>query len=222
MAKNQRKKQQKALKKRQKRKAAAKKKRLIPLVQSPRAIVRKARQFPIMECVINSGWDSEAGDGLTRIVLSRQQPNGGIVFGAYMIDMFCLGLKNTFCNADFTSAQLREATEGVMSGAEPIECPVELAHQIIYQAIDYAAKFGFKPQKDFKWSQYVLERRGKLPESYNLTFGKDGKPFFIAGPYDNVDAIIAKLRHHVGEGNYHYMLPIGDDLLEDDDIEFLD
>jgi hypothetical protein len=79
-----------------------------------------------------------------------------------------------------------------------------LAHQLIYQSIDYAAQFGFKPQKDFKRSQFVLESRGVLPEPYSLTFGKNGEPFFVAGPYDNVQAILSKLEATAGPDNYIY------------------
>ena len=45
-----------------------------------------------------------------------------------------------------------------------------------------------------------------------------GRPFFIAGPYDNVPAILARLRRAVGDGQFRYMIPIvGDeDWLEAD------
>ena len=35
-----------------------------------------------------------------------------------------------------------------------------------------------------------------------------GKPFFVAGPYDDVDAILGHLERTAGEGNYHYIFPI--------------
>lgn len=33
-----------------------------------------------------------------------------------------------------------------------------------------------------------------------MTFGQDGKPFYINGPRDDTHAIMAKLRQTVGEG----------------------
>ncbi len=42
-----------------------------------------------------------------------------------------------------------------------------------------------------------------------LEFGKDGKPFYISGPRDNADRIIATLKEHVGNGNFHYLLSLG-------------
>jgi hypothetical protein len=39
-----------------------------------------------------------------------------------------------------------------------------------------------------------------------IEFGKDGEPFYINGPYDNPEAIIAKLQETVGEGNFKYLI----------------
>jgi hypothetical protein len=211
--------QKAAMHKRQK--AAAKKRQKAKIVarrggtqlstpSSSRSLVRQAREFPVMECLINSDWDDEDNHGLVRILLTRRQPDGAIIFGSYLVDMLCLGLKDTFCNANIpVSRYRRELVQGVFPDVAPKKCPIELAHQIVYEAIDYAAQFGFKPQKDFKMSQYVLEERGTLAESYNLTFGKDGKPLFVAGPYDNSQVILAKLEKHAGPGNYNFLVSIG-------------
>jgi hypothetical protein len=46
----------------------------------------------------------------------------------------------------------------------------------------------------------------ELEEPYQLTFGKDGKPFFISGPYDNVERIIKQLDKTAGPGNYDVVI----------------
>ena len=38
-----------------------------------------------------------------------------------------------------------------------------------------------------------------------LTFGRDGKPLYISGPYDDGDRIIRKLRRGLGDGNYDFV-----------------
>ena len=90
----------------------------------------------------------------------------------------------------------------------PVECSVDLGHQIIYGAIDYASELGFRPQKDFKLSRYVLEGRDKFGEITEVEFGKDGKPFYIAGPDDDVQAIMKKLEAKLGPDNFNYFFPI--------------
>src|SRR6266699_921488 len=53
------------------------------------------------------------------------------------------------------------------------KCPIELAHQMIYASLDYAAQFGFEPQSDWTQSQYLLQPRGELEEPYELPCGTD-------------------------------------------------
>lgn len=213
MARDPRKRQKELLKRRRKQKEVAKQRnRLSLFAPSPHTLVRRAREFPIYECKISKNWQKDTTE-LTQIVIARQQPNGNITFGVYLVDRACLGLKSTFCNADFAPAEYKLQIRSKVAYTTPLEdCPPELVHQMIYQAIDYAAQFGFKPDKDFKLSQMILEPRGHYPEKYSLKFGKDGKPLFIAGPYDNVPAILAKLEAKAGPGNYDYVVMMGEDV----------
>jgi len=127
---------------------------------SPKSIIYNARNYPIYECLIGSSWKKR---GMANILLSRQQPDGNLIFGVYLVDIFCLGLKNTFCHANFSMSKYEEDLKvRIYREQIPVECPVDLAHQIIYGAIDYASELGFKPQKDFKLSRYILEERWRL------------------------------------------------------------
>jgi hypothetical protein len=38
-----------------------------------------------------------------------------------------------------------------------------------------------------------------------IRFGREGKPFYISGPYDNPRAVIETLENTAGPGNYHYL-----------------
>jgi hypothetical protein len=175
---------------------------------SPQAIIHRSRAFPVLECWINANWQEDSL-GLVQILLARQQPDGNICFGTYLVDKLCLGLKSTFANAGFSRTRyLNEVRNTIFRQMEPQECPIELANQMVYASIDYAAQFGFEPDKDFALSQYVLPPRGELEEPYQLTFGRDGKPFFVAGPYDNSARILKQLEKTAGPGNYHYLTPI--------------
>ena len=212
------KREKQVMKKRRKAKEAARKRQKSGYLgnPSPQVLIRQARRFPIKECQISRGWQIQ-NEGLIQVTIARQQPDGLLTFGVYLMDVYCLGLKNTFCNADISPSQYQKDVIGFLDQTTPMErCQPELAHQMVYQGIDYAARFGFQPQRDFKWSQYILAPRGELPEPYTLTFGKDGKPLFIAGPYDNAKAIVAKLERNPGPGNYDYVVMV-DDFDEEDD-----
>jgi hypothetical protein len=117
-----------------------------------------------------------------------------------------LGLKDTFAKTNVSPDRYQELHEKMDNRQKMTKCPIELAHQMIYASLDYAAQFGFQPQSDWTQSQYLLEPRGELEEPYQLTFGKDGKPFFISGPYDNVEQIIKQLDKTAGPGNYDVVI----------------
>ena len=212
MPRDERKHQKALMKKRNKQKAASQRKSHSQEFTSLslQGIIRHARTFPLVECLISESWQSDAPlPELIQILLARQQPDGNICFGTYLVDNYCLGLKNTFANAGFSRTRYEKEVRDPMSRRSTmVECTAELAHQMIYGSIEYAAQFGFTPQKDFALSQYVLAPRGELEEPYHLTFGKDGKPFFVAGPYDNAALILRQLEKNPGPGNFTYFAPL--------------
>jgi hypothetical protein len=208
MPRDQRKYQKALMKKRSKQKAAAQHRahRQESTSLSLQSIIRRARTFPLLECLISANWQQES-PGLVEILVARQQPDGDICFGVYLVDKYCLGLKNTFANAGFSRSRYEnEIRSKIFRGSTPVECPPELAHQMIYASIEYAAQFGFEPNKDFALSQYLLAPRGELAEPYQLTFGRDGKPFYVAGPHDNTARILNQLEKTAGPGNYDYLV----------------
>ncbi|HEV2580189.1 MAG TPA: hypothetical protein VGT44_04995 [Ktedonobacteraceae bacterium] len=177
---------------------------------SAQSILRQARTYPVYECMISPTWQKDQ-PGLVEIVLARQQPDGDICFGVYLVDKLCLGLKNTFANVNFSRSRYQSEIHDKIAGRSGLkECPLELAHQMIYASIDYARQFGFEPNKDFALSQFLLLPRGELQEPYQITFGKDGKPLYISGPNDNPQRIIRQLEKTAGPGNYDYIAMLGD------------
>lgn len=170
------------------------------------SLVKRAREFPIHECLINPQWQEQ---GIATILISRRQPNGKLVFGVFIVDVFCLGLKDTFCNADMALGGYEDSLKDMLYMLTSYtDCHPGLAHRIIYGAIDYARELGFEPHKDFKFSRFILNKPSETDISFHVEFGKDGKPFYIAGPDDNVDYILRKLSMRVGNGNFDFLHPI--------------
>jgi len=223
MKKGEKKKQQKALKRRVERKRSRKQAQALGLLNPVLRYVRQARDYPIEGCWAQQGWDT---DGLAVVVIARRQPNGNIVFGNYLVDYYCLGLKDTYFNADIPRGEFQSDTLPTMFRAgKPVSLSPDLAHEIIYGGIEYAKQFGFRPHDDYKLSQYVLDPPDAHPRSGKVEFGKGGQPFFIAGPNDDVDAIMRQLARTAGEGNYHFMAPIDgppDEWDEEEDVDISD
>ena len=59
------------------------------------------------------------------------------------------------------------------------------------------------------------------PRVNRVVFGKDGKPFYVAGPYDDERksaSVLSRLKRTIGDGNYDFIAGLynSPDLLEDE------
>ena len=93
----------------------------------------------------------------------------------------------------------------LLSGETPTPIAPAVAHELIYGSLEYAAGYGFRPDPDFALAQMVLDLPEAYPPTGAVTFGKDGKPFYVSGPRDNVTAIMNTLMRTAGPGNFDYL-----------------
>jgi hypothetical protein len=176
-----------------------------------------AASWPVYEVLISQGWEQEAA--LITILIARRSPKSGkVAVGLCLVDLACLGVK---------SAQVKlfagpaEYASGLRAHALRIQPTApgsfDLAAKIILTGLEYAASLGFKPDPVFAQAEHLLV--GADIDSVTTpvpTGGPEGKPYFVAGPHDDVDRVMAQLRRAVGDGNFHYMVPFGDPLLEEE------
>jgi len=164
-------------------------------------ITTKARSLPFSECYVNEDWTSK---GMATIVLTKQMPSGKFIFASYLVDLYCLGLKDTTSKFNVSATECQELLDQFSSNQMMVNCDVSFIHNLIYGAIDYAEEIGFKPHKDFGLTEYMLDTDLITDGIDEIEFGKNGKPFFIAGPFDNVKRIMAILNQNLGEDNYTF------------------
>lgn len=184
--------------------------------------LQHAREYPIIGCWIYKDWKE---DGIAPVVVAREQSPDKVIFAVCLVDIWCLGVKDAYAKANYSQTRFKRELRKMCSGA-PKKCSPEFAHEMIYGAMEYAKRYGFKPHADFKRLKVdrVLAPPDAYPRKHNLKFGKDGKPYFFAGPYDNerrINKIISTLERTAGEGNYHFTFPIDepdffDQVSEDD------
>lgn len=175
-------------------------------LRGPRHYLERAREYPIFGSWLMEGWQES---GITPVVVARQQSPDKVIFANYLVDFYCLGVKDALCNADFSLKRFNSSLPELCSG-KPEACDIGLAHELVYGAIEFARRYGFEPHPDFGLASKVLDPPGTYTSDQPLEFGKDGKPFFVAGPYDDAEAILAKLMRTAGEGNFHYLMGRGD------------
>jgi hypothetical protein len=65
----------------------------------------------------------------------------------------------------------------------------------VFSAVEYARGLGFEPHADFAPAAGHL---GPWTGPSAITFGRDGKPFYVSGPYDNASKVMKTLQSTVG------------------------
>ena len=161
--------------------------------------------------------------GIGTVVVTRKLLDGTIAVGAFLVDVWCLGVKNAFFRlyeveefenfiADMSNAETPE-------GAEP-----ERAAKLIADAIDYARRFGFHPHRDYGDASVVLHGIDTSRCHDAFVFGREGKPCYASGPHETIErsrAVIDRLEKACGKGNFHFIIgePLFDPGFDDDDFD---
>lgn len=174
---------------------------------SPEKYIRqKARTLPVYECWANNNWKET---GLAHIVVARKHSNGNITMGTYLVDLKCLGIKDSSYWFNVSELEFREILEHANNSMEMEPVSYTLAHNIVFAGIEFAEEFGFNPHKDFtSVAQYILEEDTEEIELLEIECGIDGKPAYIQGPHESdtrAARIIAQLERTAGPGNYTFI-----------------
>ncbi|GHT05836.1 hypothetical protein AGMMS49525_13550 [Bacteroidia bacterium] len=192
---------------------------------SPENYIRqKSRNLPIYKCWINDDWVESR---FAQIVIARQHANENITFCLYLVDLGCLGVKDTVYDSNISLEELEELIKKIGADVKMDDTlSYSMAHNIIYAAIEFAEEFGFKPHKDFtQTTQFFLEEDTDDIPLIKIDCGdlNDGQPFYINTGYENSareKQIISQLNKTAGNGNYHCIMGAGNPMdYEDSDYE---
>jgi hypothetical protein len=185
-----------------------------PLVRAIAAQSAAATPSPLVGCWINTGWSrglsidpaqhwedkvpvrDEAG-GLVSLLVARRHRFDKVSMCGFLTDVYCLGVKNAL-GPDITDEVTLRRFVPTYYCAYPDgwqSAPIELAQHLVFGAVAYARGLGFEPHPDFA---DAAEHLGGWEGPSAITFGKNGKPFYISGPNDNPSKVIKTLEHAVG------------------------
>jgi hypothetical protein len=121
--------------------------------------------------------------------------------GGFLLDVWCLGVKNAMPPKPMTPRQLAEHKNTYFNNfGGQVQVPAELAQALVFGAAAYARELGFEPEADFNAAAALL---GQPAGSSPIRFGRDGEPFYVSGPYDDVEAIMQTLRRTAGRDSFH-------------------
>lgn len=193
---------------------AKKKKNIQPqqMLSPEQFIKQKARNLPIEVCYISKDIE-EVGEGTVMVV--RRHPNDKFTLATYLLDIFCLGVKDTFYRLRLDEFEYEEYLDKFTS-IDVREITYNEAHNWIYGAIAFAEEAGIAPHKNFAVTQYMLEEDTEDIPLIEYDYGKDGKHFLVAMNQLELSRYIPILKKNLGD-DFDYV--VQDDADEYDDYE---
>ncbi|MDE5875491.1 MAG: hypothetical protein K2H15_07565, partial [Muribaculaceae bacterium] len=129
----------------------------------------KANKLPIYKCLISKDYE-KGGEAMT--VIARERGNGKLCVGCFLVDTWCLGVKDAFGNVNMEKEEFSERFSQTPSLEET---NYDFVHNLIYGAIEFAEEADIDPDRSFNtWGNILAEDTDDIP-LMEMDFGKDGK-----------------------------------------------
>jgi hypothetical protein len=165
-----------------------------------------AVSWPVFECLVSSEWRDTSK--LTVILIAKEPPFGGVVTGAFLVDLGCLGLKEGFVSQFRFRREYEDGFRSMMLARDSLT-PAEfsLAAKILQESMRFAHELGFDPPEPARRGLRLLgslDVASECAEKVPLG-GENRKPFYMAGPDDDVGHILNTLLRKCGHGNFDFI-----------------
>ena len=167
--------------------------------------VASAANAPIHESLVPENLFEQ---GIGNLLFSRSMPDGRIAVAEFLLDLYCLGVKNAFfyiMTRDEYAQRMRS-----WSAAQKMR-PMNSAcfRKLVEGGVAYARELGFSPHADYAEASQIFGDVQSTACSTLFEYGRDGKPFYISGPHETAAqarAIVEQLARRLGPGNFDYLV----------------
>ncbi len=167
-----------------------------------------AAQFPVGDCLVPTSLFEE---GIGHVVLTRSLPGGDLAVAGFLVDTYCLGVKNALFRV--VSATEFESYRRQIEQHAPLErVHPSCLRKLVEGAVRYARDLGFQPHSDYARAARLFGDIDATACPVRYAYGKDGKPFYINGPNETPAQsrrILETLARNVGPDGFHHLTAIG-------------
>ncbi len=206
--------------KRHRQKLRRQKKRIqMQRAQSGSPFSRVSQGGEVVACYVNRDW-REAG--MISMHVLRRRADGGHSMGGFLIDPWCIGLKDAYGRQDMTASEFRENVIDHLSRNMDLErVSVDLARRLVAGAVRFSHQNGFRlPHKWERWTR-VLGDIGDWRTADLSEFGVGGKLRYVGDIDDLRRRLVgSKLEQFLDRGDVEFLMgPSGMDFNASDEPE---
>jgi hypothetical protein len=178
-----------------------------------------ATKYPVLHSWVTEDFWTK---GMGWALLSRQLPDGSIAVGVFLVDRYCLGVKDALANIVGRYTYDMDFVRKIQSQFSSREVSPATVRKLVEAAVAYAAGLGLPPHPDYHKARMIFGSIDPRESPEEFEFGKDGKPYFVAGPSDTPQRcrqIVAILTHSCGPDGFRSTIPMAtsDDLMPSGD-----
>jgi len=167
--------------------------------------LRYAARFPVLHCCATADMFEH---GMGQVLFSRQLKGGNVAFAMFLVDVYCLGVKDVIMNV-LPREQYDDMYEMLQQRYTLDAWKPEAARKLVEGAVQYADSLGLPPHPDYRKARLLFGDVDASACTEQFEYGRDGKPIFISGPNDDPAKciyVIETLKERCGPDGFHYIL----------------
>ncbi|MEX2285451.1 MAG: hypothetical protein WD648_00100 [Planctomycetaceae bacterium] len=148
--------------------------------------------------------------GIGQVLVSRSLPGDCVAASIFLLDVFCLGVKDATFDVGSRGHYDLNLYGRLRSAFTFTKLHPACARKLVEGAVAYAADLGLAAHADYGKAKVIFGDIDPGACEQEFAYGRDGKPFFVAGPYDTAarcKRIVDTLTKRCGPGGFHFLVP---------------
>ncbi|WP_291991828.1 hypothetical protein [Candidatus Accumulibacter sp. ACC003] len=144
--------------------------------------------------------------GIGMVVLARALANGDVALAAFIVDVYCLGVKS----ARF-SVVSPDQWAALVQPFDLEDLDPACLRQLIEGAVAYARDLGFAAPAEYAAAAALFGNIDAAACPRHYTYGKDGKPLYVSGAEDTPaqsQHILETLSRRLGAQGFHFQTAV--------------